>query len=101
MISRTLRLGNLSSKVSPAELREMFSECGKVSSVNLLSDLPAISQAFVTMSEEAAAAALDTMEGRRWRGRRMTVRKHMPSYQRVEEDEDELEWDGGLDREDE
>lgn len=97
MISRTLRVGNLSSEVSPAELRKLFSEFGKVSSVNILSDRRAYSQAFISMSEEGAAAALDFMEGKRWRGRRMTVRKHQPSYQGVEEDDEELEWDDDLD----
>jgi RNA recognition motif-containing protein len=97
---RTLRIGNLSSEVSPAELRELFSQFGKVSSVNILSELRAISQAFVSMSAGGAQAALDSMEGRRWRGRRMTVRKYYPSYQGIEEDDHELHEFDGDDEED-
>jgi len=86
-IERTLIVGNISPGTSPHDLRTLFSKVATVTTVEVRSLIPTTASALVSMYERGAAAALEQLDGRVWRGHALTVRKYQPSYQFDEHDD--------------
>ena len=66
----TVYIGNLPPEISDSELREIFGEYGKVSSLRLLSGR---GMAFVELKPEAADAAVEALRGTQLQGRTLDV----------------------------
>ncbi len=79
-------VGNLSYQVTQEDLREVFSEYGKVKIVRLPTDRETGKVrgfAFVDMeSEEQEALAIETLDGAEWMGRSLKVSKARPRENR-------------------
>lgn len=77
-----LYIGNLAYTVREQELREFFEQCGEVSSVKVIMDrVTGRSKgfAFVEMPNDAEAkVAIDTMNGKEFRERPLTVNEARP-----------------------
>lgn len=77
-----LYIGNLAYTVREQELREFFEQCGEVSSVKVIMDrVTGRSKgfAFVEMPNDAEAkTAIDTMNGKEFRERPLTVNEARP-----------------------
>lgn len=71
----TLSVGNLSPEVTDSDLREVFSAFGTISSVRVARDRRGRPRgfAFVELTAEAAAAAVDALKGAELKGRMMDV----------------------------
>lgn len=81
-----LYVGNLSHQVTQDELKEVFSEYGKVSNISMPIDRETGKMrgfAFVTMGSEAEeTAAIEALDGAEWMGRQMKVNKARPKEER-------------------
>ncbi|MFN5745224.1 MAG: RNA recognition motif domain-containing protein [Methylococcaceae bacterium] len=78
---KNIYVGNLSFKTTQDELRDVFSEFGEVSSVNLISDrMTGQSKgfAFVEMDDAGAQAAIDKLNQTDLGGRSITVNEARP-----------------------
>lgn len=77
-----LYVGNLSFDATENDLQDLFSPHGPVAEVNLVQDREtgkARGFAFVTMAtEEGAAAAVQALNGKDWKGRALTVNEARP-----------------------
>ncbi|MCC7297309.1 MAG: RNA-binding protein [Bacteroidia bacterium] len=77
-----LYIGNLAYTVREQELREFFEQCGEVSSVKVIMDrVTGRSKgfAFVEMPNDGEAkVAIDTMNGKEFRERPLTVNEARP-----------------------
>ena len=65
-----LFVGNLSSEVSDSDLRALFEQYGRVTSVRLV---PRRGLAFVELEPEAASAAVEALRGQQLKGRTLDV----------------------------
>lgn len=65
-----LFVGNLSPEVTDAELRHVFEEYGRVTSVKLV---PRKRLAYVELDEQAAESAVEGLRGAQLKGRTMDV----------------------------
>ena len=81
-----LYIGNLSFDVTEDDLREMLSQHGPVNEINVIMDKMtgrARGFAFVTMNtQEGAAAAIEKLNGKDWKGRALTVNEARPREER-------------------
>jgi hypothetical protein len=68
----SLRVSNLSEKISPHDLRELFAPCGQIFGLQMHS-CPEQTFAVLDMRQEDAQEAVDYWHGRRWRGLRLRV----------------------------
>src|SRR5262245_57612323 len=77
-----LFVGNLSFETSEAELQDLFSNCGPVTEVNIITDKFTQKPrgfAFVTMATpEGAQAAVQQLAGKNVHGRDLTVNEARP-----------------------
>lgn len=82
----SIYVGNLSYKVTPEDLTQVFAEYGTVSRVQLPTDRETgrlRGFGFVEMeSEDAEEAAIQGLDGAEWMGRMMKVNKARPREQR-------------------
>lgn len=82
----SIYVGNLSYQVTDEDLRETFTEYGKVSRVQLPTDRETGRPrgfAFVEMStEEEETAAIEALDGAEWMGRDLKVNKAKPREDR-------------------
>ena len=76
-LSKKLYVGNLSFSSTEDELRDLFEQHGKVSSVNVITDRETGRSrgfGFVEMDEDSAAnAAMEALDGRDFGGRNLRV----------------------------
>lgn len=80
-----LYVGNLSFDVSETELRDMLSQHGPVNEINVIMDKVtgrARGFAFVTMNTPEGNAAVLSLNGREWKGRKLTVNEARPREER-------------------
>jgi cold-inducible RNA-binding protein len=81
-MSTKLYVGNLSFDATEDDLREMLSAHGPVNEVNVIMDKitgRARGFAFATMNTaEGAAAAIQALNGKEWKGRELTVNEARP-----------------------
>ena len=81
-MSSKLYVGNLSFDVTEDELRDMLSQHGPVNEINVIMDKMtgrARGFAFATMNtEEGAKAAIQSLNGKEWKGRALTVNEARP-----------------------
>ena len=81
-----LFVGNLSFETSELELQDLFSACGPVTEVNIVTDRFTQKPrgfAFVTMgTPEAAQAAIQQLSGKNVNGRDLTVNEARPREER-------------------
>jgi len=81
-MSTKLYVGNLSFDATEDDLREMLSAHGPVNEVNVITDKitgRARGFAFATMNTaEGAAAAIQALNGKEWKGRELTVNEARP-----------------------
>jgi RNA recognition motif-containing protein len=82
-----LYVGNLSFDIVENDLQDLFTQHGPVTEVNLLQDRAtgkARGFGFVTMAtEEGAAAAVQALNGKDWKGRALTVNEARPREART------------------
>ncbi len=87
IMNTKLYVGNLSFDTLENDLQDLFSQHGPVTEVNLVQDRVtgrARGFAFVTMAtEEGAAAAVQTLNGKDWNGRALTVNEARPREART------------------
>ena len=81
-MSSKLYVGNLSFDVTEDDLRDMLSQHGPVNEINVIMDKMtgrARGFAFATMNtEEGAKAAIQSLNGKEWKGRALTVNEARP-----------------------
>jgi len=81
-MGRRLYVGNLAFNTTDAELQELFSAHGTVSSAQVIADRETGRSkgfGFVEMADEAAAqAAIDALNGTQHNGRKITVNEAKP-----------------------
>jgi cold-inducible RNA-binding protein len=81
-----LYVGNLSYNITENDLQELFAQHGPVSETNLMLDRTTGRPrgfAFVTMAtDDAARTAIETLNGREWEGRALTVNEARPREDR-------------------
>ncbi len=81
-----LYVGNLSFDALEIDLQNLFSQHGPVTEVNLVQDRVtgrARGFAFVTMAtEQGATAAVQSLNGKDWKGRALTVNEARPREER-------------------
>lgn len=81
-MGRRLYVGNLAFNTTDAELQELFSAHGTVSSAQIIADRDTGRSkgfGFVEMADEAAAqAAIDALNGTQHNGRKITVNEAKP-----------------------
>jgi len=75
MASKTLYVGNLPYECSEDDLRSLFAEYGPVGDVRLIGGK---GFGFVDVPEEKAAGAIETLNGRDFKGRALTVNEARP-----------------------
>jgi RNA recognition motif-containing protein len=85
-MSTKIYVGNISFKATEDDIRELFSECGEVASVNLITD-PNTGQlkgfGFVEMAtEEMAREAIAALNGRTFMERTLSVAEARPQQPR-------------------
>ena len=82
-----LYVGNLSFDTLENDLQDLFAEHGSVTEVNLMQDRTtgkARGFGFVTMAtKEAADAAIQSLNGKEWKGRALTVNEARPREARA------------------
>ncbi len=85
-MSTKLYVGNLSFDVIENDLQDLLSQHGPVTEVNVIMDKMtgrARGFAFVTMStKEGADAAIQSLNGKEWKGRALTVNEARPREER-------------------
>jgi len=84
-MSKQLYVGNLSFDVTETELREMLSEHGPVNEINVIMDKTtgrARGFAFVTMNTPEGNTAVMGLNGKEWKGRKLTVNEARPREER-------------------
>ena len=84
-MSKQLYVGNLSFDVTETELREMLSEHGPVNEINVIMDNMtgrARGFAFVTMNTPEGSAAVLGLNGKEWKGRKLTINEARPREER-------------------
>lgn len=75
-MTKTVYVGNLPWEITETDLVEAFTPYGPVSSVRLVTDRDTGRSrgfAFVEMSDDAAAKAIEALNGADWGGRALTV----------------------------
>jgi cold-inducible RNA-binding protein len=79
-----LYVGNLNNQASESDLRDMFSEFGEISEVNLITEGDRSKGfGFVTFADESsAAAAAEAMNGKEVGGRELVVNVARPKGER-------------------
>ena len=87
-MSNKLFVGNLSYNVTENDLQDLFSDYGTVTQVNLVMDRTTGRSrgfAFVTMdTKEAAQAAAESLNGKNWEGRDLSVNEARPREEGAE-----------------
>jgi RNA recognition motif-containing protein len=84
-MSAQLYVGNLPFDVTEAELREMLSQHGPVNEINVIMDKTtgrARGFAFVTMNTPEGNSVVLGLNGREWKGRKLTVNAARPREER-------------------
>jgi cold-inducible RNA-binding protein len=85
-MSTKLYVGNLSFDVTENDLRDMISPLGPVNEINVVMDRVTGQPrgfAFVTMNtEDGAKNAIQSLNGKEWRGRALTVNEARPREER-------------------
>ncbi len=84
-MSTQLYVGNLSFDVTENELREMLSQHGPVNEINVIMDKVtgrARGFAFVTMNTPEGNTAVLGLNGKEWKGRKLTVNEARPREER-------------------
>jgi len=86
-MGRRLYVGNLAFNTTDAELQELFTAHGTVSSAQIITDRETGRSkgfGFVEMADDAAAqAAIDALNGTQHNGRKLTVNDAKPREQRT------------------
>ena len=89
-MAKRLFIGNLPYNVTQAQLEELFSQVGKIESVNLITDKfsgQSKGFAFVEMTtEEEAKAAIEKYNGYEFEDRKMVVNEARPQEDRQRND---------------
>jgi cold-inducible RNA-binding protein len=84
-MSTQLYVGNLSFDVNETELRDMLSQHGPVNEINVIMDKVtgrARGFAFVTMNTPEGNTAVLSLNGKEWKGRKLTVNEARPREER-------------------
>jgi RNA recognition motif-containing protein len=84
-MAKKLYVGNLPYSATEDELRDLFSQHGKVHSVSVISDRETGQPrgfAFVEMDDEGAAAAIGALEQTQFGGRNLRVNEARPREER-------------------
>jgi len=88
-MSKRIYVGNLPFSASEDDIRDLFSQYGEVSSVNLITDREtgrARGFGFVEMSEENAATAIQALDQKDFGGRNLQVNEARPRPPRPQRD---------------
>ncbi len=84
-MSTQLYVGNLSFDVTETELRDMLSQHGPVNEINVIMDKITGRPrgfAFVTMNTPEGNSAVLGLNGKEWKGRKLTVNEARPREER-------------------
>jgi RNA recognition motif-containing protein len=79
MANKTLYVGNLPYSTREEDLRELFEAFGPISEIRLIGDK---GFAFVDVSDEMAASAIEATNGKEFGGRTLTVNEARPRAER-------------------
>jgi len=84
-LSKKLYVGNLSFDATEEEVRGLFSEFGEIESIAMITDRNSDrfrGFGFVEMEDSAANAAINSLDGKEFGGRTLTVNEAKPRVER-------------------
>jgi RNA recognition motif-containing protein len=88
-------VGNLSYQVTEDEVRELFEQYGKVSSVNIITDRDsgrARGFGFVEMEREGGNTAIAALDGQEFQGRNLRINEARPREERPRGQQRDRRW---------